>query len=82
MLLKNNTAKIIIVFLCIACNSFAQNTSLPIMEIIFGPTATNAVVGNGGLTVGPSKYGEVVNLKWPCSNYYDQVNFAAIHLKL
>ncbi len=57
----------------------AQNTSLPIMEIIFGPTATNAVVGNAGLTVGLSKYGEVVNLRWPCSNYYDQVNFATIH---
>jgi GH15 family glucan-1,4-alpha-glucosidase len=36
-------------------------------------------VGNGGLTVGLSKYGEVVNLRWPCSNYYDQVNFATIH---
>jgi GH15 family glucan-1,4-alpha-glucosidase len=57
----------------------AQNTSLPIMEMIFGPTATNAVVGNGGLTVGLSKFGEVVNLKWPCSNYYDQLNFATIH---
>jgi GH15 family glucan-1,4-alpha-glucosidase len=80
MFLKNNNAaKIILVFLFSACNSFAQNTSLPIMEMIFGPTATNAVVGNGGLTVGLSKYGEVVNLKWPCSNYYDQVNFATIH---
>jgi GH15 family glucan-1,4-alpha-glucosidase len=59
--------------------AIAQNTSLPIMEMIFGPTATNAVVGNGGLTVGLSKYGEVVNLRWPCSNYYDQLNFATIH---
>jgi GH15 family glucan-1,4-alpha-glucosidase len=57
---------------------FSQNTSLPIMEMIFGPTATNAVVGNGGLTVGLSKYGEVVNLRWPCSNYYDQINFKTI----
>jgi GH15 family glucan-1,4-alpha-glucosidase len=57
----------------------AQNTKLPVMEMIFGPTASNAVVGNGGLTVGLSKYGEAVSMRWPCSNYYDQLNFATIH---
>jgi GH15 family glucan-1,4-alpha-glucosidase len=65
--------------LLLSQKGITQNTSLPIMEMIFGPTATNAVVGNGGLTVGLSKYGEVVNLRWPCSNYYDQLNFATIH---
>jgi hypothetical protein len=75
------TRTIYVVFLAIVSHfsSFAQNTSLAIMEMIFGPTATNAVVGNGGLTVGLSKYGEMVNLRWPCSNYYDQLNFATIH---
>lgn len=80
--MKNNFIKsllILFTFLLALNNSFAQNTSLPIMEMIFGPTATNAVVGNGGLTVGISKYGDMVNLRWPCSNYYDQLNFETIH---
>jgi hypothetical protein len=68
-----------IIALCFLQKANTQNTSLPLMEMIFGPTATNAVVGNGGLTVGLSKYGEVVNLRWPCSNYYDQLNFSTIH---
>jgi GH15 family glucan-1,4-alpha-glucosidase len=70
---------ILIAIIAFAKTTFAQNTSLPIMEMIFGPTATNAVVGNGGLTIGLSKYGEVVNLRWPCSNYYDQLNFETMH---
>lgn len=79
-----NKFKTILPYILIATIAFAkttcaQNTSLPIMEMIFGPTATNAVVGNGGLTIGLSKYGEVVNLRWPCSNYYDQLNFETMH---
>jgi GH15 family glucan-1,4-alpha-glucosidase len=66
-------------FLLSQNNLVAQNTSIPIMEMIFGPTATNAVVGNTGLTIGISKHGDMVNLRWPCSNYYDQLNFETPH---
>ncbi len=59
--------------------ALAQKTSLPIMESLFGPTSTNACVGNGRLTVGISKYGELVNLKWPCSNFYDHLNYKALY---
>jgi hypothetical protein len=58
---------------------FAQKTSLPIMESLFGPTSTNACVGNNKLTVGISKYGELVNLRWPCSNFYDHLNYKALY---
>jgi hypothetical protein len=74
-----NSRKLTLFFCFLIKVSVAQNTSLPIMEMIFGPTATNAVVGNGGLTIGISKYGEMVNLRWPCSNYYDQLNFETVH---
>jgi GH15 family glucan-1,4-alpha-glucosidase len=57
----------------------AQKTSLPIMESLFGPTSTNACVGNNKLTVGISKYGELVNLRWPCSNYYDHLNYKTLY---
>jgi hypothetical protein len=45
------------------------------MEWLFGPTATNAVIGNGGLSVGISKFGELVVLKWPSPSYYDHLNY-------
>lgn len=53
----------------------AQSTRPPIMEWLFGPTATNAVVGNGGLSVGISKFGELVVFKWPSPSYYDHLNY-------
>jgi GH15 family glucan-1,4-alpha-glucosidase len=56
----------------------AQKTSLPIMEGLFGPSSTNASAGNGRLTVGISKYGELVNLRWPCSNFYDHLNYKTL----
>jgi hypothetical protein len=57
----------------------AQKTSLPIMESLFGATSTNASIGNTGLTVGISKYGELVNLRWPCSNYFDHLNYRTLY---
>jgi hypothetical protein len=72
--------KKISIFLLI-CNSslFAQKTNMPIMEALFGPTSTNACVGNNRLTVGISKYGELVNLKWPCSNFFDHLNYKTLY---
>jgi GH15 family glucan-1,4-alpha-glucosidase len=73
------TTKTLLLFFLSTATALAQSTSIPLMELIFGPTATNAVVGNSGLTVGISKFGEMTSLRWPCSNYYDQLNYKTIH---
>lgn len=58
---------------------YAQNkTRLPVMESWFGATSTNAAIGNTRLTVGISKYGELVNMRWPCSNYFDHLNYKTL----
>lgn len=62
----------------IVCEVHAQS-SLPLMENIFGPTTANAATGNQGLTVALSKYGEVVNMKWPLPNYYDHINYKGLY---
>jgi hypothetical protein len=54
-------------------------TSLPLMEGLFGPTTANAVAGNTGLTIAESKYGELVALKWPLPNYYDHLNYKGLY---
>jgi hypothetical protein len=73
--------KFIFSFLFVAgtCICTAQKTHLPIMESLFGPTSTNACAGNNRLTAGISKYGELVNLKWPCSNFYDHLNYKTLY---
>jgi hypothetical protein len=49
------------------------------MESFYGATSTNATVGNKYLTVGISKYGEIVNLRWPCANYFDHLNYKTLY---
>lgn len=49
------------------------------MEGLFGPTSANAASGNTGLTIAVSKYGELVSLKWPLPNYYDQLNYKGLY---
>ncbi len=66
-------------FLLLSNNYFAQHTRLPIMESFYGATSTNATIGNTGLTVGISKYGELVNLRWPCANYFDHLNYKTLY---
>jgi Secretion system C-terminal sorting domain len=67
-----------IYFLIFVISSNAQ-TSPPLMERLFGATTANAVSGNQGLTIALSKYGEVVNLKWPLPNYYDHLNYKSLY---
>jgi hypothetical protein len=72
------------IFLIICANflvvaALSGQTSLPIMESLFGPTTANAATGNNGLTVAVSKYGEIVNLKWPLPNYYDHLNYKGLY---
>jgi hypothetical protein len=49
------------------------------MESIFGSTSANAAAGNQGLTIAVSKFGELVNLKWPLPNYYDHLNYKTLY---
>ncbi|HEU4495513.1 MAG TPA: hypothetical protein VFR70_00520 [Flavobacterium sp.] len=58
---------------------YAQKTNLPIMELLFGPASTNAVVGNTRLTAGISKYGELVALRWPCPSHFDHLNYKTLY---
>ncbi|MBI2058800.1 MAG: hypothetical protein HYT87_03435 [Nitrospirae bacterium] len=53
----------------------ARSTPLPGVERSFGITTVNAVSGNGGLSVGISKRGELVVLKWPSPSYFDHLNY-------
>jgi GH15 family glucan-1,4-alpha-glucosidase len=69
---------LIFIFLTSALRVFAQ-TNLPIMEGLFGASATNAAIGNKKLTVGISKYGELVSLRWPCANFFDHLNYRTLY---
>lgn len=48
-------------------------TSVPLIERVSGPTATVAVVGNGTLTSGISRHGELVMMKWPSLSFNDHL---------
>ncbi|HEX8577488.1 MAG TPA: hypothetical protein VF677_14455 [Flavobacterium sp.] len=71
--------KLIIFLMAISLQLQAQKTNLPIMEYLFGPASTNAVVGNTRLTAGISKYGELVALRWPCPSYFDHLNYKTLY---
>jgi hypothetical protein len=45
------------------------------IEHIFGATNINGISGNGGLTAGISKDGDLTLLKYPSPSYYDQLNY-------
>jgi hypothetical protein len=47
-------------------------------EHIFGPTNVNAVTGNGGLSVGVSRDGDITVLRWPTPSMFDQVDYLAV----
>ncbi len=45
------------------------------IEHIFGATNINAISGNGGLTIGISKEGDLTLLKYPSPSFFDQLNY-------
>lgn len=45
------------------------------IEHTFGATNINAIAGNGGLTAGVSRKGEITLLRWPSPSFYDQVKY-------
>jgi len=42
---------------------------------IFGPTRVNATVGNGSLSCGISRWGEVTVLRYPHTSHWDQLDY-------
>jgi hypothetical protein len=66
-------------FLVFGLSLFAQKTRLPLMESFFGATSANAAIGNSHLTAAISKYGELVSLRWPYSNYFDHLNYKTLY---
>jgi hypothetical protein len=65
-----------VIAIILLCNpAWTSATNPPIMESLFGPTPTHAVLGNGGLSAGLSRYGELVVLKWPSPSYYDHLTY-------
>lgn len=49
----------------------------PNPESMYGPTNINGVTGNGGLTAGISKEGDLTVLRWPSPSTYDHVDHLA-----
>ncbi len=45
------------------------------MEHLFGATNVNAMAGNGGLSVGLARTGEITVFRWPSPSFYDQVHY-------
>jgi hypothetical protein len=45
------------------------------IERLFGATNVNAALGDGGLTAGFSRCGELTVLKWPGPSYHDQLDY-------
>jgi GH15 family glucan-1,4-alpha-glucosidase len=42
---------------------------------IFGPTRVNATVGNGSLSCGISRWGEITVLRYPYTSHWDQLDY-------
>ncbi len=59
------------------CSSpgFAAASDIDGMEHLFGATNVNAMAGNGGLSVGVARTGELTVFRWPSPSYYDQVHY-------
>ncbi|MDZ7732958.1 MAG: hypothetical protein U5R31_07415 [Acidimicrobiia bacterium] len=52
-----------------------SNADAPVIETLYGPTAVNATVGNGGLSIGIAADGTVTVLRWPSPSYWDHLRF-------
>ncbi len=52
-----------------------ENYKAPFIELGLGATNMIATVGNGGLTTGVSKDGDVSVLSWPSPSYFDHLSY-------
>lgn len=46
-----------------------------LIERVFGATNLQATTGNGGLTAGVSRDGDLTVLSWPSPSFYDQIHY-------
>jgi len=71
---------------CLACAAGAlllsagpvqaqDNYQAPFIEMGLGATNITATAGNGGLTAGISKDGDLTMLSWPSPSYWDQLSY-------
>jgi uncharacterized protein (TIGR03382 family) len=62
--------------LVLAADGFAQDGyEAPYIETGLGATNVQATIGNGGLTAGISRDGDLTILSWPSPSYYDQLHY-------
>ena len=52
-----------------------ENYQAPYIEMGLGATNITATAGNGGLTAGVSKDGDLTMLSWPSPSYWDQLSY-------
>jgi MYXO-CTERM domain-containing protein len=52
-----------------------ENYNAPFIELGLGATNIQATTGNGDLTAGVSKDGDLTVLSWPSPTYYDQLHY-------
>jgi hypothetical protein len=53
----------------------SSDRDVPAIENLYGPTAVNATLGNGGMSVGVAADGTVTVLRWPSPSYCDQLRY-------
>lgn len=67
----------VVATICIAAPSAhaQEGYETPFIETGLGATNVRATIGNGGLTAGISKDGDLTILSWPSPTYYDHLHY-------
>ena len=67
------------VLCCIATSARAESgpSAVDLIEHLFGASDVNGVSGNGGLTIGVGRHGDLTVLSWPSPSYTDQLMLVA-----
>lgn len=73
--------RIFLVFFLVVGSSSAFSHQIDGIEHIFGATNINGISGNGSLTVGVSREGDLTLLKYPSPSYFDQLNYKTSSLE-
>jgi len=67
--------RVILLLLCLFISFRVFSHPVDGIEHIFGATNINGISGNGGLTIGISRDGDLTLLKYPSPSFYDQLNY-------
>ncbi|MBI2895890.1 MAG: hypothetical protein HYY06_20200 [Deltaproteobacteria bacterium] len=65
----------VLVALCLNPSSVAADSMIDIVEHAFGASNVHAISGNGRLTVGVSREGDITVLTWPSPSFTDQLAY-------